>query len=141
MKSIFLQKLQEYSSQLNLSIAQLIYNALPADCSDLTDDELAQTLINYVETVFPHRINQSSTTIDYSSVDQFLIDYHKPTDQILVNCCWLQTQLNDISKLHLEKHKLEQKIEYLDAKLSRAATELFFKQQSTPQYKTLNVYS
>ena len=141
MTSIFLRKLQEYSSQLNLSIAQLIYSALPADCSDLSDDELAQTLINYVNMVFPHRINQPSTTIDYSSVDQFLIDYHKPTDQILVNCCWLQTQLNDISKLHLEKHKLEQKIEYLDAKLSRAATELFFKQQSTTQYKTLNVYS
>ena len=141
MTSIFLRKLQEYSSQLNLSIAQLIYNALPADCSDLSDDELAQTLINYAEIVFPHRINQPSTTIDYSSIDQFLIDYHKPTDQILVSCCWLQTQLNDISKLHLEKHKLEQKIEYLDAKLSRAATELFFKQQSTPQYKTLNVYS
>ena len=46
-----------------------------------------------------------------------------------------------IKELHLEKHKLEQKIECLDAKLSRAATELFFKQQSTTKYKTLNVYS
>lgn len=135
----FLQLLQEYSSQLNLSIAQLIYNALPADCSDLSDDELAQTLINYVEMVFPHRINQPSTTIDYSSVDQFLVDYHKPTDQILVNCCWLQTQLKEHAILSALAANYDKNITILNNRITNLTERL--SNQSTPQYKTLNVYS
>lgn len=135
----FLQLLQEYSSQLNLSIAQLIYNALPADGSDLSDDELAQTLINYVEIVFPHHINQPSTTIDYSSVDQFLIDYHKPTDQILVNCCWLQTQLKGLAEARSIVNRQIKTIDSLSTRIAQLTS--IITNQPTPQYKTLNVYS
>ena len=139
MTTHFTQLLQEYSSQLNLSIAQLIYNALPADCSDLSDDELAQTLINYVEMVFPHRINQTSTTIDYSSVDQFLIDYHKPTDQILVNCCWLQTQLKEYAEARSIVNKQAKALSNINHRIDNLRT--LTKTQPTPPHKTLNVYS
>lgn len=135
----FTQLLQEYSSKLDMSIGQLMYNALPVDCSDLSDDELAQTLINYIKMVFPHRISQPSTTIDYSSVDQFLVDYHRPTDQILVNCCWLQTQLKTLAEAETIVHKQAKTIDSLNNRISGLL--ISTANPPIPQYKTLNVYS
>ena len=35
-------------------------------------------------------------------LDQFLVDYHAPSDSIEVNCVWLQGQLRSAQSAHLQ---------------------------------------
>lgn len=67
-----------------------------------------------------------------TELDQFLVDYHKPSDYISVQCEWLQQLLRSEQDVKFVADSLEQTNAYLLQQLDAAKAELLAMQYVAP---------
>jgi len=63
-------------------------------------------------------------------LDQFLVDYHAPSDSIEVNCVWLQQQLRSAQSAHLQ-------VDHLRSLLKEAVATVERQQVAITAYREL----
>ena len=67
-----------------------------------------------------------------TELDQFLVDYHKPSDYISVQCEWLQQLIRSEQDVKFVATSLEQTNTYLLQQLDAAKAELLAMQYVSP---------